>query len=104
MEGSRCILGHGLEIGFIVVGMIAATVLIVRYTRISAPRAKKPSNGGHNTYSRGELSEQGDRAVTVQYTLSSVAQVTSDHDDSRLTPRSSRSALVLSRVVSSGMG
>ena len=68
-DAPRYILGHALEIGFICVGMIAATILIISYDRINKKRAKQVANGEHNQYTAEELSDLGDRAMTFRYTL-----------------------------------
>ncbi|KAK4502735.1 hypothetical protein PRZ48_006161 [Zasmidium cellare] len=68
-DAPRYILGHALEIGFICVGMVAATILIVSYDRINKKRVKQVANGEHNGYTPEELSDLGDRAMTFRYTL-----------------------------------
>lgn len=68
-DSPRYILGHALEIGFICVGMVAATILIVSYDRINKKRARQVANGEHNGYTPEELSDLGDRAITFKYTL-----------------------------------
>ncbi|KAI2635930.1 major facilitator superfamily domain-containing protein [Xylaria nigripes] len=66
-DAPRYILGHSLELGFTVVGLIAATVMIVSYTRINKERAKIIREGGLNQFTREDLSAQGDRAATFRY-------------------------------------
>lgn len=61
------VLGHALEIGFIVGGIIAAGVLVVSYSAINKKRAKALREGAGRDHTPLELSEQGDRAVTFRY-------------------------------------
>ncbi len=62
----RYILGHGLEMGFISLGIVAATVLIISYTTINKKRDQQLAEGDV-PYTHEELSEMGDRAVTFRY-------------------------------------
>ena len=62
-------LGHALELGFIVGGVIASFVLIFNYRRINAKRDRQMAEGMHNGYTPEELSDLGDRAVTFRYVL-----------------------------------
>ncbi|KAJ3577113.1 hypothetical protein NPX13_g3452 [Xylaria arbuscula] len=66
-DSPRYILGHALELAFVSVGIIAASILIVNYMRINKRRAKIIREGGHNEFTPEELSAQGDRAVTFRY-------------------------------------
>ncbi|EEU41890.1 uncharacterized protein NECHADRAFT_64202 [Fusarium vanettenii 77-13-4] len=66
-DGPRYILGHGLELGFISAGIIAALILIVSYDRINKSRERKMAQGEHNQYSPEELSAKGDKALTWRY-------------------------------------
>ncbi|KAM5356487.1 hypothetical protein ACJ41O_003133 [Fusarium nematophilum] len=66
-DGPRYILGHGLELGFIGAGIVAAFVLIFGYDRINKSRARKMAAGEHNQYTEEELSAQGDKALTWRY-------------------------------------
>ncbi|TGJ82545.1 hypothetical protein E0Z10_g6226 [Xylaria hypoxylon] len=66
-DSPRYILGHALELGFTSVGLIAAAILILSYSRINKKRAKIVREGGHNEFTPEELSEQGDKAVTFRY-------------------------------------
>lgn len=65
----RYILGHGLELGFIVGGIIATLILVVGYTAQNKKRAKQIDEGGLDAYTPLELSEKGDRALTYRYVL-----------------------------------
>lgn len=68
-DAPRYILGHGLELGFIVVGLAAAAVLVVNYRRINAKRERQLADGTFAGYTPEELSDMGDRAPTFKYIL-----------------------------------
>lgn len=68
-DSPRYILGHALEIGFIVAGLIAAAVLIMSYRTVNAKREQAVANHEHNGYTLEELSELGDKSITFRYTL-----------------------------------
>ena len=59
-------LGHGLEIGFVSVGLVAVLVLRWNYGRINEAREREGNEKGH---SLSELSEMGDKAPTFRYML-----------------------------------
>ncbi|KAL9488262.1 hypothetical protein ACSS6W_000539 [Trichoderma asperelloides] len=67
VDSPRYKLGHGLELGFISMGIIASVILIVSYHTINKKREKKLANGEAAHISPEELSEMGDRAVTFRY-------------------------------------
>lgn len=67
IDSPRYTLGHGLELGFISMGIIASVILIVSYHTINKKREKKLANGEAAQISPEELSELGDRAVTFRY-------------------------------------
>ena len=66
-DGPRFILGHALELGFIVAGIIAGFVLVFVYSRINKKRDQAMANGAEAQFTDQELSEKGDRAVTFRY-------------------------------------
>lgn len=68
-DAPRYILGHGLELGFIVVGILAGLVLIFNYRRINRKRERQLAEGVHNGYTPEELTALGDRAITFRYML-----------------------------------
>lgn len=68
-DGPRYILGHALELGFIVGGIIATVVLALSYKRINAKRDRQLAEGAHNGYTPEEMSALGDRAMTFRYAL-----------------------------------
>ena len=65
-DSPRYILGHGLELGFIGGGLIAALILVRSYAAINKKRDQQLAEGNveHTTE---ELSALGDRAVTFRY-------------------------------------
>jgi hypothetical protein len=65
-DGPRYILGHGLELGFIGLGLIASFILLFNYKRINKKRQNKIDSGAEQP-SAQELSALGDRAVTFRY-------------------------------------
>lgn len=65
----RFVLGHALEIGFVVAGIAAVGVLMVRYRKINRRRREEIENGAVEKWSREELSQPGDKAVTFRYFL-----------------------------------
>ena len=68
-DAPRYILGHALELGFIVAGILALLVLVFNYKRINANRERQVAEGAHNGYTPEELGELGDRAITFKYYL-----------------------------------
>lgn len=67
VDAPRYILGHGLELGFISMGIVASVILIVSYHTINKKRENKLADGEAAHYTPQELSEMGDRAVTFRY-------------------------------------
>ena len=84
-DAPRYILGHALELGFISAGILALCAQVWGYKRINGKRREeeeellmvrrdmRAEDGGEGFvlggYSKMELSELGDRAVTFRYTL-----------------------------------
>jgi hypothetical protein len=66
-DAPKYLLGHGLEIAFVISGLIAAIVLRVTYGKINEKREREGFGG--EQYSDEELSEMGDRAPTFRYQL-----------------------------------
>jgi hypothetical protein len=62
----KYLLGHGLEIGFVSVGLVAVVVLRTTYQKINERRERERMEGG---FSNKEMSEMGDRAPTFRYML-----------------------------------
>lgn len=62
----KYVLGHGLELGFISAGIIAALILVTSYTRINRSRERKLA-AGRSVFTSEELSAMGDRADTFRY-------------------------------------
>ncbi|KAI1469667.1 MFS general substrate transporter [Daldinia caldariorum] len=68
-DSPQYILGHGLELGFIGVGVIAAVILVVAYTAINKKRDRIIRDGGEEQFTAQELSAKGDKAVTFRYMI-----------------------------------
>ncbi|KAF1939855.1 MFS general substrate transporter [Clathrospora elynae] len=68
-DAPHYLLGHALELGFILAGMLALFVLVFNYKRINAKRERQMAEGAHNGYTPEELGELGDRAITFKYVL-----------------------------------
>ncbi|KAI4734515.1 MFS general substrate transporter [Aureobasidium sp. EXF-12298] len=68
-DAPRYILGHGLEIGFICMGIVALLTQVFNYRRINKQREIALAEGEAEKYNPEELGELGDKAVTFRYTL-----------------------------------
>jgi MFS family permease len=68
-DAPRYLLGHALELGFIVAGILALLFIVFNYKRINAKRERQVAEGAHNGYSPEELGALGDRAITFRYFL-----------------------------------
>lgn len=66
-DGPRYKLGHGLELGFISAGIVAALILIFSYKGINRKRERQVAEGQLSQHSADELSAQGDKAMTWRY-------------------------------------
>ncbi|TPX16214.1 uncharacterized protein E0L32_004209 [Thyridium curvatum] len=66
-DSPRYILGHGLEIGFVVLGIFGALVMIWGYARQNKKRSRLMAEGIEGRWTNEELSAAGDRAVTFRY-------------------------------------
>jgi len=66
-DGPRYILGHGLEIGFICLGILAASILVAGYVAVNKKRARQVAEGRGHEFTPEELSVLGDRAITFRY-------------------------------------
>lgn len=66
-DSPRYILGHGLELGFVCAGIVAAVILNVGYATINKKREKKLAEGSDGGIGSQELSELGDKAYTFRY-------------------------------------
>jgi MFS family permease len=67
VDAPKFLLGHGLEIMFCVIGLIAVVALRLNYMRINKKRDAMQDDGSE--YSDQQLSEMGDRAPTFRYQL-----------------------------------
>ena len=68
-DSPRYRLGHGLELGFITVGIVASLILVFGYTAINKKRDRKMADGVESQYTNEQLSEKGDKALTFRYML-----------------------------------
>jgi hypothetical protein len=67
-DAPRFVLGHALELGFIVAGIVARVILVVSYTAINKTRDRQLLDGGSKSSLSSEgLSAMGDRSVTFRY-------------------------------------
>ncbi|KAL6830172.1 major facilitator superfamily domain-containing protein [Trichoderma camerunense] len=66
-DGPRFILGHGLELGFICIGIVASCILIFSYYTVNKRREQKLADGEAANFTPEELSALGDRAITFRY-------------------------------------
>ncbi|KAL1967856.1 hypothetical protein VTN77DRAFT_2545 [Rasamsonia byssochlamydoides] len=66
-DSPKFILGHALELGFVVAGLIAVIMLRLSYQRINRMRAERGYD--HDNYTPEELSRMGDRSPVFRYTL-----------------------------------
>lgn len=67
VDAPKFLLGHGLEIMFCVIGLIAVVALRLNYMRINKKRDSLQDDGSE--YNDQQLSEMGDRAPTFRYQL-----------------------------------
>ncbi|KAK9779800.1 putative Major facilitator superfamily domain-containing protein [Seiridium cardinale] len=65
-DSPRYLLGHGLELAFISVGIIAAIIQVFSYKAINKRRGRNMSEGG-DQLSQKELAVKGDKANTFRY-------------------------------------
>lgn len=65
-DAPKYLLGHGLDIGFVVLGLIAVVTLRISYGRINSKREK---SGAAEGLTDKELSDLGDRSPAFRYTL-----------------------------------
>jgi hypothetical protein len=68
-DAPRYVLGHGLEIGFVSMGLMVVATMAFNYNRINNKRDKLMAEGEHLKFTDEELELQGDRAVTFRYML-----------------------------------
>lgn len=68
-DAPRYIIGHGVELGFLGIGLIVVPLLVVLYMRINARRDKDARGSVAQEMSVHDLRELGDRAPDFRYTL-----------------------------------
>lgn len=64
-DAPKYTLGHALELGFLVAGVISAVFMREAYKRVNAKREREGNQG----LTDRELSELGDKAPSFRYTL-----------------------------------
>lgn len=64
-DAPKYILGHALELGFCVAGMIAAVILRLSYQMINRKRDRIDLSG----YDEAEMEKMGDRSPIFRYML-----------------------------------
>ncbi|EJD40514.1 MFS general substrate transporter, partial [Auricularia subglabra TFB-10046 SS5] len=68
-DAPRYVIGHGVELGFVGIGLVVVPLLVVLYTRINARRDRAARNPATQNLSIHDLREMGDRAPDFRYTL-----------------------------------
>jgi hypothetical protein len=66
VDEPKYLLGHGLEIGFVTLGLCACVALRLNYGRINAKRAR---SGEAEGLTDEQLADLGDKSPTFRYTL-----------------------------------
>ena len=66
-DAPKYTLGHGLEIGFVVAGLLAVIGLRLNYKRINGKRAELVAR--NESFDEMDMSHKGDRAATFRYVL-----------------------------------
>lgn len=64
-DGPGYLLGHGIEIGFVLLALVCGVLLRYLYSRIN--KRRDADVGAVERYSNRELAEMGDRAPTFRY-------------------------------------
>ena len=67
-DSPKYLLGHGLELGFVVVGLLAVILLRLNYQRINKKRDSLPTQQ-YSDVEMSKMSDMGDRAPTFRYVL-----------------------------------
>ena len=67
-DSPKYLLGHGLELGFVVVGLLAITVLRLNYQKINKKRDTLLTQE-YSDMEISKMSDMGDRAPTFRYVL-----------------------------------
>ncbi|UNI15793.1 hypothetical protein JDV02_002294 [Purpureocillium takamizusanense] len=68
-DGPRYVMGHGIAVGFEILGMVAVVILIMGYHASNRRRERLLAEGAAARFTPEELSAQGDKAVTFRYML-----------------------------------
>ncbi|KAL9128139.1 MAG: hypothetical protein Q9217_003113 [Psora testacea] len=67
-DSPKYLLGHGLELGFVVVGLLAVVLLRLNYQKINKERESLPVQE-YSEMNMSKMSDMGDRAPTFRYVL-----------------------------------
>ncbi|KAK7679928.1 hypothetical protein QCA50_017088 [Cerrena zonata] len=68
-DAPRFLLGHGIQILFVSLGIIAATASLIGYSVSNSKNSKKIQTGAYDNYSDEELLEMGDKSPYFVYRL-----------------------------------
>lgn len=68
-DAPRYILGHGIALGFLGMGLITVSGLVLAYTHVNRGRDTAAARPGARTFSEEELRELGDKAPDFRYTI-----------------------------------
>ncbi len=60
-------MGHGISLGFEILGIIAIVILIVGYRASNRRRERRLAAGAMEQSTPEELSARGDKAITFRY-------------------------------------
>jgi uncharacterized protein YhjY with autotransporter beta-barrel domain len=66
-DSPKYLLGHGLDIGFVTLGLLAVAGLRWNYSRINKMKEREDSQGAG--LSDTEIAQMGDRAPTFRYVI-----------------------------------
>lgn len=66
VDSPKYLLGHGLEIGFVTLGLCAVIALRLNYGRINAQRER---SGEAESLTDEQLADLGDKSPNFRYTL-----------------------------------
>ena len=68
-DSPKYLLGHGLELGFVVIGLMAVILLRLNYQRINKKRDRAFSMHEETEMDINKMSDMGDRAPAFRYVL-----------------------------------
>lgn len=68
-DSPHFILGHSVEIGFIILGLVMVTILFLGYTFANLNKKRKLASGFYDLYSEEQLRQMGDKSPYFSYRL-----------------------------------